>query len=273
MRTKQMRSERLCSVWRTERPILRRSFRAALVVALSLAMGTAASALAHQPFFEEEDIKADNPWQIEDPTVSTAIYATLDSPADVDYFTFRGEANQSILLQMTIPQIEGQEQFAPVMALMGPALPATDLPAMVERPLSGGAVLLPPLSGPATTFFEPFSKTSYWERQEERVTLPEDGSYLVAVWHQEGQVGRYVFVVGDKEQLGGDLTFPLKMRNYWTPVGSEAPTQGPPVACVVLPGAFLAVAVALGTFLFVVRQRRKRRPQQSAGKSEQVGAG
>jgi hypothetical protein len=258
---------------RKERRMLRSLFKLVLALVLSLVMATATPALAHQPFFEEEDIKADNPWQIEDPTVSTAIYATLDSPADVDYFTFQGEAKQAILLQMTIPQIEGQEQFAPAMALMGPGLPATELPAVVERPLSGGAVLLPPPSGLATTFFEPFSQTSYWERQEERVALPEDGSYLVAVWHQEGQVGRYVFVVGDKEQLGGDLTFPLKMRSYWTPVGSEATTQRPPLACVVLPGAFLAVAFAFLAFLFVVRQRRRRRPQGGAGTSEQVGAG
>lgn len=62
-----------------------------------------APALAHQPFFEEEDIEADNPWVIADPTVSTAVYATLESPTDVDYFSFEGGAGQSILLQITIP--------------------------------------------------------------------------------------------------------------------------------------------------------------------------
>lgn len=212
--------------------------------------------LAHQPFFEEDDIKADNPWEIEDPTVSTAVYATLDSPTDVDYFAFEGQADQTILLQLTIPQIEGQEEFAPAMALMGPGLPLAELPALVERRADGGALLLPPTPGPATTFFEPFSRTSYWERQEERVTLPADGSYVVAAWHERGEVGRYVFVVGDKEELGGDLTFPIKMRSYWTPVGSTAAAAPQfPIVCLVLPLVVVGEAIAF-TLWFAVRRRR-----------------
>jgi hypothetical protein len=209
----------------------------------------------YQPFFEEGDIKFDSPWVIEDPTVSTAVYATLDSPTDVDYFTFDGQAGQSILLQITIPQIEGQEDFAPHMTLLGPQLPSIDLPDLVARPDDAGGVLLPPPPGPAPTFFEPFSRTSYWERQQSRETLPANGRYVVAVWHDGGVMGRYVFVVGDKEQLGGDLTFPIKMRSYWTAVtpGVTPPSRN---ACVYPLAAVLAGAAAV-TVWAVVRRRRK----------------
>jgi hypothetical protein len=47
---------------------------------------------------------------------------------------------------------------------------------------------------------------------------------VVAVWHPEGQVGRYTFVIGDKERRGGDPAFPIKMRRYWTPVPAPTPT-------------------------------------------------
>ena len=60
-----------------------------------------------------------------------AIYATLDSRTDVDYFTFDGKKGQTILLSIVIPQIAGQEQFAPEMALLGPGLGAASLPARV----------------------------------------------------------------------------------------------------------------------------------------------
>jgi hypothetical protein len=181
--------------------------------------------VAHQPYFEEEDIEAGNPWKIEDPSISTALYATLESRHDVDYFTFEGLAREVILLEITIPQIEGQEDFAPMMALMGPGLPGADLPDEVTVPEGDGVLLIEPPTGPAPTFYEPFSRTSYWERQEQRVTLPGGGQYTVAVWHPGGEVGRYVFVIGEKEVLGGDLAFPLKMRSYWTPV--EAPAADP----------------------------------------------
>jgi hypothetical protein len=91
-------------------------------------------------------------------------------------------------------------------------------------PEGAGALVVEPPPGPAPTFYEPFSRTSYWERQEERVALPASGRYVVAVWHPDGEVGRYTFVIGEKERLGGDPAFPFKMRDYWTPV--EAPAAG-----------------------------------------------
>ena len=140
-------------------------------------------------FLRRKDIIADAPWQVKDPTVSTAVYATLESSADVDYYTFEGRKGQSILLEITIPQIAGQALFAPEMALLGPGLAADRLPAHVAVLPGAGSLLIPALTGPAEVFNEPFSRTSYWERQSQRVTLPADGRYTVAVWHGAGEVG------------------------------------------------------------------------------------
>jgi hypothetical protein len=198
-----------------------------LVLGLLLAATLVSPVVAHQPFFEEEDIEAGDPWEIEDPSISTALYATLDSRSDVDYYAFGGLTGQVILLEVTIPQIEGQEDFAPTMALMGPGLPDADLPDQIDVPDGEGVLVIEPPLGPAPTFYEPFSRTSYWERQEQRVTLPTGGQYTVAVWHPDGEVGRYTFVIGEKEKLGGDLAFPFKMRGYWTPVEVTAAEPGP----------------------------------------------
>lgn len=200
------------------------------VVGVSLLAMPAQDALAHRPYFEEADIEASDPWPVDDPTISTALYATLESGQDVDYFGFEGERGAVILLALTIPQIEGQEDFAPSLALMGPGLEKVELPGAVAMAEGAGALVIEPPPGPAPTFFEPFSRTSYWERQEQRVTLPESGRYVVAVWHPDQEVGRYTFVIGEKERLGGDLAFPLKMRSYWTPV--EAPQVEPEPALV-----------------------------------------
>jgi hypothetical protein len=230
---------------------------ALLLAAVLVSMGTA-SVWAHRPYFEEQDIAPDAPWQVDDPTISTALYATLESPQDVDYYTFKGQAGQTILIALTIPQVEGQDLFAPTMALMGPDLPEAALPREVVRSEGGGALLFPPVPGPAPTFFEPFSRTSYWDRQQERAPLPADGRYTVAVWHPEGQVGRYVFVVGDRELPGGDPTFPIKMRAYWTPVGAPTPSMLSlwlPIAGICL-GLLLAVALLS---LWLVRRRRRKR--------------
>lgn len=194
----------------------------------------AAPAWAHQPFFEETDILPNQPWRIADPSVSTAIYATLESPTDVDVFAFDGRAGQEVYLSIVIPQIPGQEEFAPTVALIGPGLPEgrEALPSAVPLAAGEGAEVVSPPEGPPSTFFEPFTRTSYWERQERTFVLPADSLYRVAVWHPGGQVGRYVFTVGREERLGGDPAFMAKMRGYWVPVGSPPP--GPPLGAVLL---------------------------------------
>ena len=203
---------------------------ALLLIGLAL---VATPAWAHQPFFEETDIAPNRPWWIDDPSVSTAIYATLESATDVDVFAFEGRAGQAVYLSIVIPQIPGQENFAPTMALIGLGLPgeAIALPAAV--PIADeGVEVIPPPEGPPSTFFEPFTRTSYWERQERWVTLPADGPYRVAVWYPRGEVGRYVFVIGQNEWPGGDLDFMAKLRRYWVPVGSPPP--GLPLGTVLL---------------------------------------
>jgi hypothetical protein len=186
-------------------------------------------AVAHQPFFEDKEFTAANPELIKDPTISTAVYATLETPNDVDYYSFEGRRGETIFLSITIPQIAGQENFTPTMALMGQGLPSSNLPDRVEKPKNYGSLILPPPEN-STAFFEPFSRTSYWTRQEQNVTLPENSSYQVAIWDDRGEVGRYVFVIGNKEVPGGDLAFPLKMRGYWKPVEpySKALNEGYP---------------------------------------------
>lgn len=205
-------------------PRLRRLLSAGLAALLLL---QSSLALAHQPYFEEDDLTPGNALSVAEPTVSTALYATLDRPGDVDYFVFNGVAGSRVELGMTVPQIAGQEDFAPTIGLIGPGLPEAEgetLPAEEARALIGpgmGLLLLPAV--PASSFYEPFSRTSYWRRQREKVTLPADGHFTVVVWSPEGRTGRYVLVVGDREIPGGDPLFALKLPGYWTPVAGDNP--------------------------------------------------
>ena len=199
----------------------------ASVLTLLFFLTASAPVWAHQPYFEEDDFTAAAPYTVADPTVSTAVYATLESRGDVDYYVFDGREGQSILLELTIPQIDGQENFTPTLALIGAGLPRIALPKAVDQPSGSGALILRADPGPASVFNEPFSGTSYWDRQSTRATLPADGRYTVAVWNEAGDVGRYTFVIGDREIFGGDRGFARKIREYWTPVTLIEPTETP----------------------------------------------
>lgn len=190
---------------------------ASLLIALAAVALHPGRAEAHQPYFEERDFTFQQPFALPDTTVSRALYATLSSPEDVDYYTFTGRKGESVPIGIVIPQIAGQQSFAPTVALLGPGLPGADLPSKVSPPPGTGALVLAPPEK-ATTFFEPFSRTRYWRRQEATVTLPADGTYYLAVYHPAGEVGRYVLSVGSKEVRGGDPSFRAKLRRYWRPL-------------------------------------------------------
>ena len=219
----------------------------------------ATDALAHQPFFEEDDLTPATPLRVADPEVSTALYATLDRPGDVDYFVFDGQAGVRVELGMTIPQIEGQADFAPTIGLIGPGLAEFEgesLPDSATRQLAkagDGLLILEPVS--ATSFYEPFSRTSYWRRQRETVALPADGQYTLVVWSPDNAVGRYVLVVGDREIPGGDLMFPMKLPAYWTPVVSDGATSDGLPAPVQQPAPYSWLERLLARLSWSVNQR------------------
>lgn len=218
---------------------------------LMLVMGAA----AHQPFFESVDITANDPWVVEDPTISTAIYATLDAPGDVDYYSFNATRGQTVLLSMLIPQIEGHENFTPRMALMGRSLAPARPPEKVYKPEGFGTIILDPPRN-ATVFFEPFTRTTYWIRQKELVRIPADGRYLVAVWDDSGRTGRYVFVIGDREVPGGDLAYPLKIRGYWRPLAEAGQNRSQNVSAPLRqPGAGAVVAMISMLLAFLLLRR------------------
>jgi len=191
---------------------------------------------AHQPYFEDSEFTYSAPWPVPDATISTAVYGTLSSATDVDYFTFEGYAGQSVLLAMSIPQIQGQDYFAPSIALMGADLAANSLPNQIQSPAGHGAVIVADPGGEAPTFFEPFSRTRYWRRQRQYVNLPTAGTYLVAVWSPNGALGRYTFVIGDREVRGGDPAFSTTHTSSHRYASTDSYPYIDPYACTITNG-------------------------------------
>ena len=195
---------------------------------LAIATLTPKSVSAHQPFCEVNDVTAQSPWQVPDAGISYAYYANLYPAGDVDYFTFDAVEGQSVLLSMSIPAIEGQEDFAPLMALIGPGVEAESqvrLPEGVSIPKGQGAMNVS-LGEEPEYWYEPFGGRYYWNWENSYFVAPEDASYTVVLWHPEGELGRYSFVVGEEEIRGGDPECMASFDTYWTPlIAGESPYQ------------------------------------------------
>lgn len=182
--------------------------------------------LAHNPVFVQD---GNSSWQsallIPDHQVSWAIYGRLATPGEVDFFVFEGVAGESATIKMDVPLIDGLEAFRPSMALVGPGLFNRGLEMLpVGLPTGNGAIVVPD-NGRTDSFYERHSGTSYWERQERRVTLPATGRYTVLVWSPLNMVGKYLLVMGTREQrmAGPPGTRGSFQAFFAHPVGSDVP--------------------------------------------------
>ena len=189
--------------------------RVLILVLISL---VSLSCFAHRPYEEREDITAGNPWMIKRADISTAIYATMESDVDIDYYTFRLDEGDPLYLSMVIPKIAGQEGFAPTMVLLGPDYSIEEFYSPVDE-IDG--VFYEPAVTFSREFFEPFTRTDYWIWQEIDTTVEQSGEYAVVVFDRQKRVGRYVFTVGKKEIPGGDMMFLFfRFKDYWMAVTS-----------------------------------------------------
>ena len=183
-------------------------------------------ALAHQPYCEQADLTAESPWQVPDATVSYAYFGNLYPETDIDYFTFDAAEGQSVLLSLSIPAYDGAEDYAPVMVLMGPGIEgdiSESLPDDISVVADHGAMMVPVGDEPKY-WFEPFGGQYYYNWENYFFEAPADATYMVAMWHPEGELGRYSFVIGEEEIRGGDPECFSQMGDFWTPLSpGESP--------------------------------------------------
>lgn len=196
------------------------SKRKTIICLLILSMLLPWSAQAHQPFCEFADLTAAAPWQVPNPSISYAYFGNTFPAGDIDYFRFNAEAGQSVLLSLSIPAIPDIEVFSPVMAVFGPGVEASQppqLPMRLVKPAEQSAMMIP-LGDAAVYWYEPFGGRYFWNWDNYFFRAPASATYTVALWHPENEIGRYSFVIGQREVFGGEVDCYSTYGEYWTPL-------------------------------------------------------
>ena len=199
---------------------MRHSSKHTLLLTILFLALIAPVALAHQPVCEFADLSARAPWRVPDATISYAYFGNVYPRGDVDYFRFQAERGQSVLLSLSIPAIPDQAVFSPVMAVYGPGIDGnteTQLPDSLVIP-AGQSAMMVPLGAEPVYWFEPFSRKYFWNWDDYFFKAPESSTYTVALWHPGNEIGRYAFVIGQREVFGGDLECYETYSSYWTPL-------------------------------------------------------
>jgi hypothetical protein len=182
--------------------MIRHNLAAAVLAMLLLP----ASAAAHAPSVTNEIASSpDEAIVLEDPTLSRAIGAVLDTPGEVDWYRMDLEAGDPLVVGMTAPDAEGA--VASTFVLLGPGLPDVALSdaavqGLAERVSAGGALAFRPVADPPLEVHAGLGFINYGTL---RLEAPESGTYWVAVSAVDAnETGKYVFAPGDREEFGID---------------------------------------------------------------------
>ena len=132
---------------------------------------------------------------IPDHKISWAIYENLGTN-EAKFYTFEAKKGDSFYASIVIPKIQGLENYAPTLVLVG-----EDNFIMEKIIYENGF--------PGNEFYEPFGQVTYWERQELRTEIPQDGIYFIVVTDEKNQSGKYSLAVGEIEDFSGENMFTL----------------------------------------------------------------
>ena len=106
------------------------------------------------------------------------------------------------------------------MAVIGPGLTGDlppELPEGIDVPAGAGAQMVA-LGGDPSYFYERFGRVHFWNYDDDFFRAPQAGRYTVALWHPDRRIGRYTFVIGQREEWGGDRECFMAYNMYWTPI-------------------------------------------------------
>lgn len=166
-------------------------------------------ALAHIPLDTSGSASKEDPIFVEDHQISWAAYNQLEQAGDVDYYSFKAEQSEEIYFSMVIPLIERYQNFKPDLALIGPALEndyagydPDYINSLLKLESDENIIIVRDDNDNSDTFFEPFTRTSYWKRQEFSTAAPAAGTYYLAVFSGNENPGKYTLAIGRKEIWG-----------------------------------------------------------------------
>ena len=177
-----------------------------ILIILTLILSFKSDALAHVPLDTSGSASKKEPIFVEDHQISWAAYNQLEKAGDVDYYSFKAEQGEEIYFSMVIPVIDRYQNFKPDLALIGPALEndyadydPDYINSILKLESDENIIIVRDDNDKPDTFFEPFTRTSYWKRQEFSTAAPATGTYYLAVFSGDQNPGKYTLAIGRKE--------------------------------------------------------------------------
>jgi hypothetical protein len=161
-----------------------------------------APADAHKPIQSDGiNLSFENALQLSDHKISWVIYEELEA-FQSKFYSFEAKQGDSFYASIVIPTLDRLESYKPSLALVGEGIQIENIP-NIDAILPSGGIVVYDYDGviPSKEFYEPFGQTTYWDRQEIQISIPEDGTYYIVVFDEQGVPGKYSLAVGTIEDF------------------------------------------------------------------------
>jgi len=211
-----------------------------LLCVASAAVLLCGDASAHRYIPNEGDHSTfENAIAISDINVSQVGYHEVTPALPRLWFSFSATEGQELHVELGVPQIDRLREYRPALAVLGPGLPAIEVPFAIPEGY-GGWLFPTDDTGEPEAFHEPFTGTDSWLFPTKDLVLPSAGAYYVVAFVPSEQPGKLWMAVGTAEQFTLKDIFSLLDVIYRVRTFHEVfPFGG------ILFWAFLAVAAVL----------------------------
>ena len=171
---------------------------ALLVCVVAASAGTA---WAHKPIVVNGGpTTAATAYQVTDVNVSQVAYHKATATQPELWLTFQAAANTRLYLQLGAPKLDSGVVVHPAMALLGPGLPAVDVP--FDLPPGYGGYVFDTGGETPVLFHEEFTGTDSWQFATQEPVVPADGKYYVVGYLPGEAEGKFWLAIGTAEQFG-----------------------------------------------------------------------
>ncbi len=156
---------------------------------------------------------ADEALRMENIDVSQVVYSPLTATDPQLWLTLEATAGTVLDVSLGVPVLDRLAEYRPNLAVLGPGLPAIDLP--MDVPPGIGGVVFESAGRAPRRFHEHVTGTESWILIENAVTLPETGTYYVVAFPTGAQIDKLWVAIGTREQFGlrDLLSFPTIIRD------------------------------------------------------------
>lgn len=176
-----------------------------LCAVVLLCVGVAGHALAHVPYFEQEDFTDEAPFEVKNSVEqSIAVYSWLGPDGtDRDVYEFVLEKPALVYVETLVPECDIYADVYPSFAIVGPGFPPEEgdeaLPFDVPKDMGVVVVSQDDTVDPRPSFYEPFGGKSYYQGPTFQEDVDTPGKYRIHVWDPLSLGGDYVAVIGNGE--------------------------------------------------------------------------